>query len=286
MLFLRISLLVLLHQLHLSQSYKPVVFMHGVFSSGEKAKHIFQWINESHPGTDTFTVNMYENKKSITNLNKQVTKIGAWMIELMKKYKDGINLICFSQGGQVCRGIIERMDHNVHTFISLSAPQGGQFGLTLALTKLFPKWVRDNIYEVLYTKGGQKFSVGNIWNDPRHQDRYKEFSEYLAVINNDRTHNRSQEYKSNFAKLKKLVLIGGPDDGVIAPWQSSQFGVFDEKLNVHNMSETSWFKDDLFGLRTLYSRGNVVTCTFPGVHHTFWHSTKPVFDKCILPYLT
>ncbi|XP_053381511.1 lysosomal thioesterase PPT2-A-like isoform X2 [Mercenaria mercenaria] len=255
MLFLRISLLVLLHQLHLSQSYKPVVFMHGVFSSGEKAKHIFQWINESHPGTDTFTVNMYENKKSITNLNKQVTKIGAWMIELMKKYKDGINLICFSQ-------------------------------VTLALTKLFPKWVRDNIYEVLYTKGGQKFSVGNIWNDPRHQDRYKEFSEYLAVINNDRTHNRSQEYKSNFAKLKKLVLIGGPDDGVIAPWQSSQFGVFDEKLNVHNMSETSWFKDDLFGLRTLYSRGNVVTCTFPGVHHTFWHSTKPVFDKCILPYLT
>ena len=30
----------------------------------------------------------------------------------------------------------------------------------------------------------------------------------------------SLEYKTNFLKLQKLVLIGGPDDGVITPWQS------------------------------------------------------------------
>lgn len=28
------------------------------------------------------------------------------------------------------------------------------------------------------------------------------------------------EWKKNFLKIKKLVLIGGPDDGVITPWQS------------------------------------------------------------------
>ena len=27
-------------------------------------------------------------------------------------------------------------------------------------------------------------------------------------------------YKENFLRLKKLVLVGGPDDGVITPWQS------------------------------------------------------------------
>lgn len=27
-------------------------------------------------------------------------------------------------------------------------------------------------------------------------------------------------YKANFAKLQQMVLIGGPDDGVITPWQS------------------------------------------------------------------
>ena len=28
------------------------------------------------------------------------------------------------------------------------------------------------------------------------------------------------EYKRNFLRLKKLVLIGGPDDDVIFPWKS------------------------------------------------------------------
>ena len=30
----------------------------------------------------------------------------------------------------------------------------------------------------------------------------------------------SLDYKTNFLRIKKLVLIGGPDDGVITPWQS------------------------------------------------------------------
>ena len=28
------------------------------------------------------------------------------------------------------------------------------------------------------------------------------------------------EWKNNFLRLKQMVLIGGPDDGVITPWQS------------------------------------------------------------------
>ena len=31
------------------------------------------------------------------------------------------------------------------------------------------------------------------------------------------------EFKNNFLRLKKLVLVGGPDDGVITPWQSRYF---------------------------------------------------------------
>lgn len=35
----------------------------------------------------------------------------------------------FSQGGLIARAIIQSTNkHNVHTFISLSAPQGGQYG--------------------------------------------------------------------------------------------------------------------------------------------------------------
>ena len=28
------------------------------------------------------------------------------------------------------------------------------------------------------------------------------------------------DYKKNFLRLSRIVLIGGPDDGVITPWES------------------------------------------------------------------
>ena len=28
------------------------------------------------------------------------------------------------------------------------------------------------------------------------------------------------DYKKNFLRLNRIVLIGGPDDGVITPWES------------------------------------------------------------------
>jgi len=35
----------------------------------------------------------------------------------------------------------------------------------------------------------------------------------------------------------RLVLIGGPDDGVITPWQSSFFGFYDANETVLEMEE-------------------------------------------------
>jgi len=35
-----------------------------------------------------------------------------------------------------------------------------------------------------------------------------------------RVTNKDYNYQDNFLKLTDLVLIGGPDDGVITPWQS------------------------------------------------------------------
>jgi palmitoyl-protein thioesterase len=43
---------------------------------------------------------------------------------------------------------------------------------------------------------------------------------FLPFANNEKSSNASEFYRQGFQKLKKLVLIGGPDDGVITPWQS------------------------------------------------------------------
>ena len=60
---------------------------------------------------------------------EQVEAFGAVAQQVSNENPGGIHLLCYSQGGLVCRGIIETMpDLNVSTFVSLSSPQAGQYG--------------------------------------------------------------------------------------------------------------------------------------------------------------
>lgn len=80
--------------------------------------------------------------------------------------------------------------------------------------------MKKTVYRVFYTSPGQRYSVANYWNDPHHQESYFRHCNYLPRINNEVITPDSYTYKVNFEKLQKLILIGGPDDGVITPWQS------------------------------------------------------------------
>lgn len=74
-------------------------------------------------------------------------------------------------------------------------------------------------YELFYSHFGQLTSVGNYWNDPHHQDLYYKYNDFLPSINNE-VDDYQSDFKNGIAKLRHLILIGGPDDGVISPWQS------------------------------------------------------------------
>jgi len=65
--------------------------------------------------------------------------------------------------------------------------------------------------------------VANYWNDPHHQASYIKNSKYLPYIDNIIPAAKNDDYKTNFLRLEKLILIGGPDDGVITPWQSRSY---------------------------------------------------------------
>lgn len=266
-------------------SYKPVVLIHGVMTGSASMEIIKLRIEEKHPGTVVYNVNRFESWSSLETMWHQVLEIGLDIANISASHPEGINLIGYSQGGLIARGIVETFPNvSVSTFISLSSPQAGQYGAGF-LHLVFPGLVKDTVWELFYSKVGQHTSVGNYWNDPYHQTLYETYSVYLPYINNELNSTKSDDFKANLLKLKRLVLIGGPEDNVITPWQSSQFGYYDSNETVIEMREQDIYKEDKIGLRTLDESGRLHIVTVPGVNHFNWHMNVSIVDDCLLPYL-
>ncbi|XP_077363974.1 lysosomal thioesterase PPT2 [Festucalex cinctus] len=267
-------------------AYKPVIIVHGLFDSSGDFKNLQRFINVSHPGTNVTVIDLFDRGSSLQPMWKQVDGFKAAIYPIMQNSAEGVHFICYSQGGLICRGILSTLpDHNVHSFISLSSPQAGQYGDTDYLKYLFPQFVKSNLYHLCYTAIGQRVSICNYWNDPHHRDMYTNSSDYLALLNSDRPNPNSTEWKKNFLRIDKLVLVGGPDDGVITPWQSSQFGFFDDNETVVEMQRQGIYLTDIFGLKTLAARGDLILCSVPYVQHVWWHSNETVFHTCMEKWL-
>ncbi|XP_038954973.1 lysosomal thioesterase PPT2 isoform X3 [Rattus norvegicus] len=171
-------------------------------------------------------------------------------------------------------------------YTSSATPRMGQYGDTDYLKWLFPTSMRSNLYRICYSPWGQEFSICNYWHDPHHDDLYLNASSFLALINGERDHPNATAWRKNFLRVGRLVLIGGPDDGVITPWQSSFFGFYDANETVLEMEEQPVYLRDSFGLKTLLARGAIVRCPMAGVSHTTWHSNRTLYDACIEPWLS
>ena len=292
--FLVLALLILLGMLHQVYSYKPVVIIHGILDTAASLNDLKSMIEEAHPMTNVTVIKLYPEVESIlTPMWVQIDGVSKVLKEIMVQSKDGIHLIGFSQGGLVGRSVIENCsDHNVENFISLSGPQMGQFGVTSYLAKFLPKLSREFLYLLLYTKDFQDhLTIANYWNDPLHTAEYLAGDIFLPLVNNnnDSKFADKQKYllhKENFSKLKNLVLIGGPQDGVITPWQSALFGFYDAKLDVIEMEKQRVYIEDWFGLGTLGARDAIHSYTFENITHTSWHGSEIVFNKAIEPWLT
>ncbi|XP_013770827.1 lysosomal thioesterase PPT2-like [Pundamilia nyererei] len=154
------------------------------------------------------------------------------------------------------------------------------------LQKVFHKTLKKNVHFICYNKLGQKVSICDYWNDPHQRLSYLRNNIFLPLLNGERPHSDMKAWRENFLQIEKLVLIGGPDDGVITPWQSSHFGFYDSSENVVEMQKQEFYLNDAFGLKTLDQRGDLVTCVHSGVKHTTWHSNFTVFRNCMEKWLT
>ncbi|XP_071326403.1 lysosomal thioesterase PPT2-like [Trachinotus anak] len=267
-------------------AYKPVVIVHGILDGPKQFVSLSHFIKKAHPGTEVPVIDLYNDLRSLRPLWRQVQDFRKAIDPIMEKAPDGIHLLCFSQGGLICRALLSTTPyHNVHSFISLSSPLAGQYGDTDYLRWLFPGCIKKTVYKICYSRVGQKVSICQYWNDPHHRAQYLQRNNFLVELNGERPHSGMEAWRKNFLRIKKLVLIGGPDDGVITPWQSSHFGFYDSNENVVEMRNQEYYKNDAFGLKTLDARGDVSTCIHSGVKHVKWHSNYTVFMNCIEKWL-
>lgn len=140
-------------------------------------------------------------------------------------------------------------------------------------------------YQLFYSYAGQHTSVGNYWNDPHKQLLYYQYSDFLPYVNNEIVSNNSSRFRDGLLKLENMILIGGPDDGVITPWQSSHFGYYNSDNEVEPMRHRDIYQNDTIGLRALEKQNRLHIITIPNVHHMEWHMNLKVIRETILPFL-
>ncbi|XP_065648547.1 lysosomal thioesterase PPT2-A isoform X4 [Hydra vulgaris] len=258
------AFILLLSAINAVACYKTVVLIHGVLSDASHMVDMKGIIEKHHPGTNIILLKLYPEIESFVPLPRQLRFWSEKLKPIMLNNPDGIHLICHSQ-------------------------------VPAEMVQFIP-WLngtRESLSKYMYTVIAQDtFAISNYWKDPREEylHFYESYASYLPLVeNNPRCkkviHEEAIERKRNFLKLENLVLIGGPQDEVIKPWQSSLFGFFDSDLKVVDMTNQTMFIEDWFGLRTLYERGKVFLFTIPNVRHEEWHGDENVFEIAMKKFL-
>lgn len=209
------------------------------------------------------------------------------MAEVVARYPNGVHLIGYSQGGIIARGLLETMsDHRVHTYISLAAPQNGVYGETELQNRFYYKIAMVLLNLIAYTPLGRLCSVFNLWHDPKREDKYIKGNHFLPVLNNLVDHPQREEFKRNFLKVHRMILIGSSKDTTLTPWETSEFGYYDERFEVQDLTQQRFYLEDTFGLQTLDHRGDLIRLAVADVNHEDWPHNVNAIDTYILPWLT
>lgn len=141
--------------------------------------------------------------------------------------------------------------------------------------------MRSYLCHLCYTSVGQRISICNYWNDPRHRDLNVNSSDYLALLNGERDNPNSTERKNNFLEIKKP----GVGEGGGRRWSDRTLAIQSSLVSMTTMRLL--LKSDIrkCSCGTLMTLGDMVLCSMAGVEHIWWHSNETVYHTCIEKWL-
>ncbi|UZJ51153.1 hypothetical protein CBS101457_000473 [Exobasidium rhododendri] len=267
-----------------ADKYHPIVIWHGLGDSAysEGMVSLASELREAFPGIYVHLVSLTEDLTSdqkagfLGNVNLQIEQV-CQDLDQVKELKNGFDAIGFSQGGQFLRGYVERCNRpavrNLVTFGSqhmgisdLPACKPGDFLCRLAEGALrggiYTDYAQTNVITAQYFRDPTKML---------NYEKYLESNKFLPDINNEVA--RNQTYKRRLMSLDSLVLLMFDKDITVEPKQSSWFASYpvddgekDASTEVIPLRQSSIYKEDWIGLKTLDKRGSLVLDLCHGVH--------------------
>jgi len=220
------------------------------------------------------------------NVNDQI-ETACKIIREDEKLANGYNAVGFSQGGQFLRAVAQRCPNPpMRNLVSVGGQHQGVFGFPRCPINVTS--ICDQIRRLLnlgaYVKLVQDRLVqAEYWHDPLNEDEYKQYSVFLADINQEREFN--QQYKDNLLKIKNLVLVLFTKDSMVVPRESEWFGFYHEGQDktMYTMEESKLYRNDTIGLQTLDKQGRLFRLSVEGDHLEF----KDVWfiDNIVYPFL-
>lgn len=260
--------------------FRPVVQMHGMGDFASNPMGMVPLKNAISKRLDgTYVTNIPLGANAVEDMmgsflevmDKEVD-IFAAAVRADENLANGFNAIGYSQGGLIIRGYIEKYnDPPVHVFISLHGILAGVAGFphcnfSSSICKLFDNFLGEAAYHSL---SQNVLAQANYFRDPLRLPEYLAHGTFLPEVNNER--NPNSTFVSNFDKLEKIVCVKALEDTMVWPNESEWFGFYKDGsvTEVEPMENTTWYENDLFGLKTVVEAGKLVKLTTPGDHLQF-----------------
>lgn len=201
----------------------------------------------------------------------------AQKIKADPKLANGFNALGLSQGNSLIRGYIQKYNDppvkkviHVHGTVSGVAgfPQCNPSGKLLGpVCRALSAIIGDLAYNPLVQ--GILFQA-DYFRHPAHVNStwYKKYSQ-LAQLNNEGD-TVTAEYKTNFAKVEKLTMVKAKGDTMVFPNDGEWWGLYEKDMKtIDQMKDTSLYKNDNFGLKTVDEAGKIFYETTDGNHLQF-----------------
>ncbi|KAJ2943685.1 hypothetical protein O0L34_g16798 [Tuta absoluta] len=275
----------------------PIVLWHGMgdtccyeFSLGSFKR----WLEEQIPGAyvlslmiGTNTVEDFESAYFMAP-NEQIDYV-CKVLANDPKLRNGFNVIGFSQGSQFLRGTIQRCGHKmppVKNFISMGGQHQGVYGLPHcgAMKHTTCDYIRKLLNNAAYVTWVQSSLVqATYWHDPLDEKLYKQKSQFLSDINNERRVNKT--YVANLNSLEHFVLVKFDNDSIVQPRETEWFGFYKpgQSKKLQTLQQSDLYIKDRLGLKRMDQAGKLIFLSQPGDHLQFnqtWFQ-----DTIIKPYL-